>query len=80
MPKSEKCFYIKNKILINNIIKKQINEEIQNKFNDDYLLYNISQDFSGDANKKNEIKNDNKKENQIQFGKELKENLEIEKR
>ena len=70
MPKSEKCFYIKNKILINNIIKKQINEEIQNKFNDDYLLYNISQDFSGDANKKNEIKNDNKKENQIQFGKE----------
>ena len=81
LPKSEKCFYIKNKILIsipNNIIKKQINEEMQSTFNDDNLLYNVSQDFTGDGNKINEIKNDNKEEKQIQFDKELEENIEID--
>ena len=87
LPKPDKCFYIKNKIIINipnNIIKKQINEEIKNTFNDDNL-FNVSQDFTGDANKldknetnEKEIKNNNKEEKQIQFDKELEENIEID--
>ena len=89
MPKSQKCYFIKKNMIINILdnlnynYKRVISKEIENQFNDDVMLYKLSNDFTEvettklEENKLSDINTDYKEETQINLEKELENKIEI---